>query len=626
MNAPFERSRPWIQSRHLLALLFVAGLGGNLALPRQAWAQKGEKTCLDLVPGDAVGFMHVRLGELRKSPWFKVLPADTQREMLEVHLPFFRGEAEEMVVVEPSPRGLLGFGGGRGRRFGDLAPEKFPALPVPKSSVEKPKPAPDSKEVKECGSKEGGKEGEEDFFEPFYILRLAKKFESGKIKGKVAEKKGPYGGTLYELEFGGLLVLPDQLHVVYSFNQGGLANLGKREGELSKVVAQVREKAYVFAMGLAWTEKVRAQLKEEFADPFGFEGEPFLRKLITPFIEMKSGYVTLTAGEQPVARASAVFTNAAAAKKGKLAGEDIIAVIRIVGLGEMEREVFHQRSRALTDERELEVARLEVLLEAAEEALRQAKVVQEKAEITAEATLSLPAADVGTKAAALVKARGEDPSIKAVRLRAINTDNLRNIGIAMHTFHDAYKILPPQAICDKKTGKPLLSWRVAILPYIEQEPLYRQFKLEEPWDSAHNIKLLDQMPATYAAPLGEGKQKGSTFFQVFTGPGAMFELIPNAKTPFGAVGQRLAAIADGTSNTLMVVEGGKAVPWTKPEDIPFSGMEKAPVPPLGGLSKEGFLTVFGDGSIQFIRLPLEPSLYYRLVHRADGHTIPDFRK
>src|SRR5262249_33685587 len=154
---------------------------------------------------------------------------------------------------------------------------------------------------------------------------------------------------------------------------------------------------------------------------------------------------------------------------------------------------------------------------------------------------------------------------------------------------DTYKgRLPPPAICSKD-GKPLLSWRVAILPFIEQKALYDQFKLDEPWDSPPNLKLLDKMPKIYA-PVGGVKTKAphSTFYQAIVGPGAAWELRPRPNAGlFNAEGMRFPAdFRDGTSNTILVVEGREAVPWTKPEDVRYDP-KKAP-PKLGGLFKDGF--------------------------------------
>src|SRR5262245_11036025 len=90
---------------------------------------------------------------------------------------------------------------------------------------------------------------------------------------------------------------------------------------------------------------------------------------------------------------------------------------------------------------------------------------------------------------ALAAPAGHQPESTIVQRRA-SANNLKQIGLALHNYHDTYGKLPPAAICDK-AGKPLLSWRVAILPFIEQNALYKQFKLDEPWDSEHNKKLAE---------------------------------------------------------------------------------------------------------------------------------------
>ena len=101
-------------------------------------------------------------------------------------------------------------------------------------------------------------------------------------------------------------------------------------------------------------------------------------------------------------------------------------------------------------------------------------------------------------------------------------NNLKQIGLAFHNYHCANNAFPRAAITDKR-GKPLLSWRVAILPYIGQQALYNKFNLDEPWDSPHNRELLKEMPSTYVCPSRSNAEPFITTYQVFSGKSAMFE-------------------------------------------------------------------------------------------------------
>jgi uncharacterized protein (TIGR03067 family) len=193
--------------------------------------------------------------------------------------------------------------------------------------------------------------------------------------------------------------------------------------------------------------------------------------------------------------------------------------------------------------------------------------------------------------------------------KTISSNNLKQLALALHNWHDVYKRLPGPAITDK-ADKPLLSWRVALLPYIEQKNLYDQFKLDEPWDSAHNIKLLEKMPQIYAPVRGKTKEPHSTYYQVFVGPGTAFE--PGQKLT-------LRTIPDGTSNTIFAVEAGEAVPWTKPADIPFD--PKKALPKLGGLFPDGFHIVLLDGYTRWVGRNFDERILRLAITRNDGQKI-----
>jgi hypothetical protein len=141
------------------------------------------------------------------------------------------------------------------------------------------------------------------------------------------------------------------------------------------------------------------------------------------------------------------------------------------------------------------------------------------------------------------------------------------IEYAIHKYHDAHWKLPPAVVHDKD-GKPLYSWRVLLLPYLEQEALFHRFKLDEPWDSPHNKSLLIPTPFVFRPRWSDGED-GTTHFQVLVGPGTAFE----------RDGVTLRDFPDGRSNTILFVEATVPVPWTKPTDLEYD--PNGPLPALG---------------------------------------------
>jgi hypothetical protein len=195
-----------------------------------------------------------------------------------------------------------------------------------------------------------------------------------------------------------------------------------------------------------------------------------------------------------------------------------------------------------------------------------------------------------------------------------STNNLKQLALAMINYADANAGTMPPATVYSKDGKALYSWRVLLLPYLEEQELYKQFKLDEPWDSEHNKPLVEKMPAIFAPVAGATKDKHSTFYQVIVGKGAAFEDKQKIRFP--------ASFTDGTSNTILIVEAGEAVPWSKPADVVFDPDKD--LPKFGGLFEDGFHAAFADGSVRFIGKKADKATLKAVITRNGGEVIdPD---
>ncbi|HMF11240.1 MAG TPA: DUF1559 domain-containing protein, partial [Gemmataceae bacterium] len=188
---------------------------------------------------------------------------------------------------------------------------------------------------------------------------------------------------------------------------------------------------------------------------------------------------------------------------------------------------------------------------------------------------------------------------------------LKQVGLAMHNYHDAMGTFPAVASF-AKNNKPLLSWRVHLLPYLEQDALYREFHLDEPWDSEHNKKLIARMPAVYVCPGGR-KPEGKTNFLAPVHKGTAFT--------GEAKGLRIAQFTDGLSNTILLVEANDehAVTWTKPDDLPYD--PNLPAKGLGGHFEGGFLAAFADGSVHHLRDTIAKNKLQALFTRDGGEVV-----
>jgi hypothetical protein len=143
--------------------------------------------------------------------------------------------------------------------------------------------------------------------------------------------------------------------------------------------------------------------------------------------------------------------------------------------------------------------------------------------------------------------------------------HLTQIGLALHNYHSVYGCFPPAYIADSR-GRPMHSWRVLILPFMEQYGLYNAYNFGEPWDGPNNRKLANAKPMCYACPNGHdyGRQSTGTNYLAIVGPGTAFP---------GSRPTSLSEVRDGTSVTIMIAEvADPGVHWMEPRDLDTARM------------------------------------------------------
>jgi len=197
--------------------------------------------------------------------------------------------------------------------------------------------------------------------------------------------------------------------------------------------------------------------------------------------------------------------------------------------------------------------------------------------------------------------------------RARCANNLEQIGQAMHRYRSTYGTLPP-AYSKSPEGKPLLSWRVHILPFLQQKALYDEFHKDEPWDSPHNTSLISRMPAVYTCPSGSRvpANVGKTSYVTPRGPATIFP---------GAEAVKIREIADGLVYTTLVAEASDAaaVTWTKPDDWDIAVELKAQS--LFGHHPNGTNFAFADGSVLFLKKTITPKALQALTTRNGAEQV-----
>ncbi len=286
----------------------------------------------------------------------------------------------------------------------------------------------------------------------------------------------------------------------------------------------------------------------------------------------------------------------AEAEKALGAGRTLLSLAISAGLAELEKAKGEEEKAVIP------------LVKAAAEVVRSIKITLESDEAIASATVKtdLPYGPLAQSVFGGGPGRATDASN-----RARTQNNLKQVGLALHNYHDIHGVFPPAAVLGRK-GKKLLSWRVEILPYVEQEALYKQFRLDEPWDSEHNKAVMEKHPMPNVFMLHGVNKEGDkvTYLQAPVGKDTIFDPIQ---------GTRIQSITDGTSNTILAVFGTKAVPWTKPDDLEIN--PKVDPRTLLNFNETGTSVLFADGSVRFLSKTIAEDVLKAMLTKSGGEVI-----
>lgn len=209
------------------------------------------------------------------------------------------------------------------------------------------------------------------------------------------------------------------------------------------------------------------------------------------------------------------------------------------------------------------------------------------------------------------------PAVQQAREAARRTqckNNLKQIGLALHNYHDTYSVFPAAV-----TGDPAVSWRILLLPYLSEVPLYATYDLTKPWDAPVNDLLSKGRVWVYECPSNTHHRDAAgrfrTDFAMLTGKGA-----------FGDTTRTVAIddITDGASNTTAIVEAsGLQIIWTHPRDFDVttgpiginlkgaSGIESPGM--MSSYHAQGAYALLADGRVQFIKKTFDPEVLKKLT-------------
>jgi hypothetical protein len=182
-------------------------------------------------------------------------------------------------------------------------------------------------------------------------------------------------------------------------------------------------------------------------------------------------------------------------------------------------------------------------------------------------------------------------------------NNLKQIGLALHNYHDDFGVFPPAYTVDTG-GRPLHSWRTLLLPYLDQKPLYDTIYLSKPWDDPANATACQTQLDVFHCPSFSGPAGQTTYLAVVT---------PDSCLQPGQ-SRTISQIKDGTSNTLIVIEAAQkdAAPWMSPQDAD-EALILSYGPEAAKLHAGGEHALLADGSVRFLSEKTAPETLRALI-------------
>lgn len=458
--------------------------------------------------------------------------------------------------------------------------------------------------------------------QPVFAVRLSKPVDREAIAAAAESQSTVSGETLYEIKnLGSILIVDEKTVLIAESNESVAAMLqtkkGQGKGADSPWLANLARFDKPVVSVVINAGAVEKMIQNEIKSHGGSRVPPPLMQAIVILhdLEWAGAAVRAGGGRNIAGYARAASEPAAGRLAKKLQG------LVSLGLG-MVRQVQDQQ-RAMGGRAEnKDLAPALRLLPMAEALLKSVEIETKEKSVTL-------TAQTGEKAAVAVASVFVLPAIQAAReaaRRATSQNNLKQIALAFHMYDDKYGYLPPAVIEENGVAH---SWRVEILPFLELKDLYKQYRKDEPWNSAHNRKVLAKMPAVYRDPSDDSPANNSSYYLLTSEKPVTkadsLTLFTDKPIDLGSGGggPKFGDITDGTSPTIMIVEASRDVPWTKPEDIPvdIGNMKELIREELGGNHPGGFQAAFADGAVRFLSENIDPTTFEYLITPAGGEAV-----